>query len=642
MAIYQHISYNTNAKNNSNLRNTLSLAEVGNFEYSPGSFVQFSRSPKLYPERLQVLSEDFIEKYVDMSLSNNEEIYYIDIVFDKPTLVHGSVVVGYNLVSNHIDLSSIIEENINLTDIKNLGLVNKIKDTYPQIYLQYTEYLNDDWTDLPAGNILSKEKYAAGINKAIQSNRNRYKSKDIVNNFIDFAIQDKSLKMPKMENLGVFGDQEKNTLTYLNPIGIFNQIISDPLSGNYSDRVVGVIDTNPKIDDINNLSTLYIGNNLNLFKTAVFNTIISIPEAINMQKLRLVVKCPASFICNISAFYIDDQIYVPTIYTTDSGMMDLFYQVNKTSNPVTLVDDFRIRSSNNDTLYFSAKLIWEGQTYANVDDRIVYSLDTNNILNYIDLSNTYITGKNFDPSSINSFFIDGKQLRLEYLSDAQCDFGDDSNNIKIMYVHNIGIKSTAIANNTLPSIPLQIQVYNIDTIQSDLVKTIQFIMYESSIKNLNQSLEYANILKYDQLDPQDQINITELLQTYIYPSTNNLPITINSGKEGSISSSNILMSTQIVFFNEEIADISDIVIDIPKYTNENSKLIILPTNNFCQVGLNSDQYFDNDNFKILFSQQDSVNKFENNTYFMLVAFAEGIGSYMDTIFVHKIVIAFQS
>lgn len=620
MSLYQNISYNTNAKNNSNLSSILSLAEIGNFQYSPGTFVQFSRSPTLYPDRLQVVSEEFIDNYVNMTLSNSEELYYIDIVFDKPTLVHGSVVVGYNLISNYLDLYGITEENINLSDIKNLGLLSKISNIYPKIILQYTDYLNENWIDLPAGDILSAQRYSAGINKAVQNNRSLYKIQNPINNFIDLAIQEKTLQMPKMENLGVYGDKEKNTLTYLNPIGVFTQSISDPVSGIPTERRVAVVDTNPNIDSKNNLSTLYLGSNLNLFKTVISNQIINIAEPITIQKLRLAIYCPASFICNISAFYVDDQIYVPTIYGTNLGSIDIVQQNIQSSNPITLRQDARIKASDNDITYLSAKLVWEGQIYGNIDDKIIYCLQRNNT-DSIDLSQAYICDKNFIDASNGMFFIDGEMLNLDYLYDSQCDFGDDINNIKILYIHNIGIKNSAIANRTVPSFTIGIDLYNIDTIQSDFIKTIAFSTRETRLNDGVQSINYEYVQSYNRIEnAQEKSSIDNILKEY-----------------NVLAKDHIIYSTQIVPFNPDISKLFDIQLNIPQYTEQNSQLVLLQTSNFCQLGLNSNQYFDTDNFKILFSQQDSVNTFEDRASFVLVFMANGLGSYKDTIVIHRVI-----
>lgn len=637
MTAYSNITYQTNVSSSNDIASILGGAENPGFKYSTNGVISLSKSPEVYLNKLEIVSDSFIKNYLDRSSINFSANSYIDIIFDEPTLVHGSIVIGFNFITDYMDLAGLVGSN--LSNINSLNLLNNM--LYPEMKLQYTDHELNDLIDLHNGSILSQTEYKNSIEGALTDNRLSYLVKDSVNDFIDVAISNNTLNMPTMENLGVYFDKEKNITTYLNPIGIFNQVIADPENGEKNDSNFAVVDVNPSIGD-STLSSIYSSNSSNISNQVISNKIILIPEPMMVKKLRLLVRCPFSFICNISAFYVDDIIYTPTVYETETGCIDTMEQVNANQNPISYAEDIKILISNEDSTRLSAKLVWEGQRYSNIDDNLLYSLSKTNNSPNIDLSQAYIRGKNFEPSTTDSWFVDGENLLLESLKDSYCDSGNDEQNIKIMHVHNIGVSGTFISNDTLPEMTLGLDIYNINNIQSDFIKTIKFTIKESFKQNTRQSLFYPNILKYDQIDPLDQIDIANLLETYNYPSLNNMPITIDSGKEGSISSSHIWMSTQIVSFNGNIADISDIILDIPRYTNENSKLIILPTNNLCQLGLDSSQYFDEDNFKILFSQQDSVNKFEDNTYFMLPTFAKGIGSYTDTVFVHKIIIAFQS
>ena len=206
-----------------------------------------------------------------------------------------------------------------------------------------------------------------------------------------------------------------------------------------------------------------------------------------------------------------------------------------------------------------------------------------------------------------------------------------------MYVHNIGVSGSFIADRTIPEMTFGLDVYNINNIQSDLIKTIQFKIPETTLNNYAQSLNYSFVQSFDTFeDGAEKLSTSTILEEYVYPGSNDTTITIDSGKDGSITSDRILYSTQTVKFDPDMSSIFDITLDIPQYTDQNSPLELLLTNNFCQIGLNSNDLFDKDNFKILFTSQDSVNTFEDNASFVLVFMAKGIGSFKDTIIIHRI------
>ena len=237
----------------------------------------------------------------------------------------------------------------------------------------------------------------------------------------------------------------------------------------------------------------------------------------------------------------------------------------------------------------------------------------------------------------DTWFIDGENILLESLKDSYCDFGSDEQNIKIMYVHNIGIPNSLIAENTIPEISFGIDVYNINNIQSDFIKTIKFKKEITPLNSYTQSLNYPSAHSFDSLpDGAAKLSISSVLKQYVYPGSNNAKITIDTGKDGSIESNRILYSTQTVKFDPDMARIFDVTLDIPKYTDQSSLLELIPTTDFCQIGLDSNDFFDKDNFKILFGSQDSVNTFEDKASFLLVFMAKGIRSFKDTIIVHII------
>jgi hypothetical protein len=629
MTAYSNITYQSNTFSANDISSILSGAENPGYKYSSNSVVPLTKSPTVYLDRLQILSDDFIKNYIAQSSNNFSSSLYIDIIFDEPTLVHGSIIVGYNLITNHMDLSGLRYSN--LSNINNLNLLNN--SAYPEIKLQYSDHDMNELIDLHNGSIVSQEAYKNSIESALNDNRPLYKVPDSIRDHVDVAISNKTLNMPEMKNLGVYLDKEKNVITYLNPIGIFNQVIADPENGEINDSNYAVIDTNPTIND-SNLYAQY--NASSVSNNIISNTIVLIPEPILIKKLRLLVRSPSSFICNVSAFYIDDHIYAPTVYDTDAGHIDIAEQVNSGRDPISLSVDNKIMVSNDSMTMISAKLVWQGQKYTNIDDNLVYTLNKKNA--NIDLSQAYIKGKNFQASSTDSWFIDGEIVSFESLKDFYCDFGDDSQNIKVMYIHNIGIPSSLIANNAIPGISLNIDVYNINNIQSDLVKTIKFSKPITYLSNsYSQSINYPSVQSFDKLEEGlEKLLTSNTLAEYIYPESNNANITIDTGKEGSIDSNRILYSTQVVYFDPDMAKIFDIKLDIPKYTEQNTELILLSTQNFCQLGLDSNEIFDKDNFKILFTNQDSVNTFEDNTSFVLVFMAKGIGSFKDTIIIHRI------
>lgn len=632
MTAYSNITYQTNISSSNEVASILGGAENSGFKYSANNVLSLFKNPEVYLDRLQIVSDTFIQNYLSRASINFNSNSYIDIIFDEPTLIDGSVVIGFNFITDYMDLAGLIGEN--LSNINSLNLLNDMM--YPEIKLQYTDHELNDLMDLHNGSILSQSDYKNSIEGALSANRPSYLVKDSVNDFIDVAINNNSLNMPTMENLGVYFDKEKNITTYLNPIGIFNQVIADPINGEKNDSNFAVVDTNPAIGD-STLGSIYSSNLSNIANNVISNKIILIPEPMLVKKLRLLISSPYSFVCNISAFYIDDTIYSPTVYETETGNIDIIEQVNEGQNPLSYSNDPKIIISDDEVKRLSAKLVWEGQLYSNVDDDLLYSLSKVDSSPNIDLSQAYIRGKNFEASSINSWFIDGENVLLESLKDSYCDSGNDEQNIKIMYVHNIGVSGSFIANNTIPEMTLGLNVYNIDNIQSDLIKTIKFDTAALTLSTYAQSLTQALAQSFDELeDGAEKLSTSTILEEYVYPGSNDAKITIDSGKDGSIESSRVLYSTQTVKFDPDMVGLFDITLDIPRYTDQNSPLELLPTNNFCQIGLNSNDLFDKDNFKILFTSQDSVNTFEDNTSFVLVFMAKGIGSFKDTIITHRI------
>jgi hypothetical protein len=632
MTAYSNIKYQTNVSSTNDIASILGGAENPGFKYSANGVISLSKSPEVYLDRLQIVSDSFINNYLSRSSINFSANSYIDIIFDEPTLIHGSIVIGFNFITDYMDLAGLVGSN--LSNINSLSLLNNM--LYPEMKLQYTDHELNDFMDLHNGNILSQNDYKNSIESALSANRLSYLVKNSINDFIDVAISNNSLNMPNMENIGVYFDKEKNITTYLNPIGIFNQVIADPVNGEKNNSNFAVVDVNPSIGG-STLSSIYSSNSSNISNQVISNKIILIPEPIMVKKLRLLVRCPYSFVCNISAFYIDDTTYTPSIYETESGNVEIVEQVNTNQNPLSYANDTNILISNEDSTRISAKLVWEGQRYSNIDDNLLYSLSRNNNSPNIDLSRAYIRGKNFEPSTTNSWFVDGENLLLESLKDSYCDSGNDQQNIKIMYVHNIGVSGSFIANNTIPEMTFGLDVYNINNIQSDLIKTIKFKIPETIFNNYTQSLNYQSIQSFDKFeDGAEKLSTSTILEEYVYPGSNDAKITIDSGKDGSITPNRILYSTQTVKFNPNMASIFDIALDIPQYTEQNSLLELLPTSNFCQIGLNSNSLFDKDNFKILFTSQDSVNTFEDNSSFVLVFMAKGIGSFKDTIIMHRI------
>jgi hypothetical protein len=629
MTAYSNITYQTNISSSSEIASILGGAENPGFKYSASNILNLSKSPEVYLDRLQIVSDSFIKNYLSTANINFNSNSYIDIIFDEPTLIDGSVVIGFNLITNYIDLAGLVGENLSNTN--SLNLLNDMP--YPEMKLQYTDHEFNDLIDLHNGNIISQSDYKNSIEGALLANRLSYLVKDSVNDFIDVAISNNSLNMPSIDTLGVYFDKEKNIATYLNPIGVFNQVIADPVNGEKNDSNFAVVDTDPVIGD-STLSSIYSSNIAN---NVISNKIILIPEPMLVKKLRLLIRCPYSFICNLSAFYIDDTIYAPTIYQTESGNIDIIEQVNDSQNPVSLTSDPKIIVSDDDVKRFSAKLVWEGQLYSNVDDDLLYSLSKANNSPNIDLSQTYIRGKDFEASSTDSWFVDGETVSLESLKDSYCDSGNDEQNIKIMYVHNIGVSGSFIANNVLPEMIFQLNVYNINDIQSDLIKTIQFKIQETTLNNYTQSLNYNFVESFDKFDDgAEKLSTINILEEYVYPGSNDAKITIDSGKDGSVESSRVLYSTQAVKFDPDMVGLFDITLDIPRYTDQNSPLELLSTSNFCQIGLHSNDLFDKDNFKILFTSQDSVNTFEDNSSFVVVFMAKGTGSFKDTIIIHRI------
>jgi hypothetical protein len=632
MTAYTNIKYQTNISSSNDIASILGGAENPGFKYSANNVLNLFKNPEVYLDRLQVVSDSFITNYLSKANINFNNDFYIDIIFDEPSLIDGSIVIGFNFITDHMDLAGLIGENLS-----NIGSLNLLNDmTYPEIKLQYTDHELNDLIDLYNGSILSQRDYKNSIEGALSANRSSYLVKDSVNDFIDIAISNNSLNMPSMENLGVYFDKEKNITTYLNPIGIFNQVIADPVNGEKNDSNFAVVDTNPVIRD-STLNSIYYSNLSNIANNVISNKIVLIPEPILVKKLRLLIRSPNSFVCNISAFYIDDTIYSPTVYETESGNIDIIEQVNDGQNPINFGSDPKIIISDDEVKRLSAKLVWEGQLYSNVDDNLLYSLSKVNSSPNIDLSQAYIRGKNFEVSSIDSWFIDGENVLLESLKDSYCDSGDDEQNIKIMYVHNIGVSGNFIANDTIPEMTLALDVYNIDNIQSDFIKTIKFDTTALALGSYAQSLNQAFAQSFDTLeDGAEKLSTSTILEEYIYPGSNDAKITIDSGQDGSIEASRVLYSTQTVKFDPDTIGLFDITLDIPRYTDQNSPLELLPTSNFCQIGLHSNDLFDKDNFKILFTSQDSVNTFEDNTSFVLVFMAKGLGSFKDTIITHRI------
>lgn len=632
MTAYSNITYQTNLSSSNDIASILGGAENPGFKYSANGVISLFKSPEVYLNKLEIVSDSFIKNYLDRSSLNFSTNSYIDIIFDQPTLVHGSIVIGFNFITDYMDLAGLVGSD--LSNINSLNLLNNM--LYPEMKLQYTDHELNDLIDLHNGSILSQTEYKNSIEGALTDNRLSYLVKDSINDFIDVAISNNSLNMPTMENLGVYFDKEKNITTYLNPIGIFNQVIADPENGEKNDSNFAVVDVNPSIGD-SSLSLIYSSNSSNISNQVISNKIILIPEPMMVKRLRLLVRCPFSFICNISAFYIDDIIYTPTVYETESGNVEIVEQVNIDQNPMSQTNDPKILISNEDSTRLSAKLTWEGQRYSNIDDNLLYSLSKTNNSPNIDLSQAYIRGKNFEPSTTDSWFIDGENVSLESLKDSYCDSGNDEQNIKIMHVHNIGVSGIFISNDTLPEMTLGLDIYNINNIQSDLIKTIQFKIPETTLNNYAQSLNYSFVQSFDTFeDGAEKLSTSTILEEYVYPGSNDAKITIDSGKDGSITSNRILYSTQTVKFNPSMASIFDITLDIPQYTEQNSALELLSTTNFCQLGLDSKDFFDKDNFKILFTSQDSVNTFEDNSSFVLVFMAKGIGSFKDTIIIHRI------
>lgn len=632
MTAYSNITYQTNISSSNDIASILGGAENPGFKYSSNGVISLSKSAEVYLNKLQIVSDSFIRNYLSRSSINFSANSYIDIIFDEPTLVHGSIIIGFNLITDYMDLAGLIGSN--LSNINSLNLLNDM--LYPEIKLQYTDHDLNDLIDLHNGSILSQNDYKNSIEAALTENRASYLVKDSVNDFIDVAISNNSLNMPTMENLGVYFDKEKNITTYLNPIGIFNQVIADPVNGEKNDSNFAVVDVNPTIGE-STLSSIYSSNLSNISNSVISNRIVLIPEPMMVKKLRLLVRCPYSFICNISAFYVDDIIYTPTVYDTESGNVEVVEQVNIDQNPMSQTNDPKILISNEDSTRLSAKLTWEGQRHSNIDDNLLYSLSKTNNSPNIDLSQAYIRGKNFEPSTTDFWFIDGENISLESLKDSYCDSGNDEQNIKIMHVHNIGVSGSFIAGNTIPEMTFGLDVYNINNIQSDLIKTIQFKTQETTLNNYTQSLNYQSVQSFDKLEEgAEKLSTSIILEEYFYPGSNDAQITIDTGKDGSIESSRVLYSTQTIKFDSDMSSIFDIQLDIPQYTEQNSALELLSTTNFCQLGLDSKDFFDKDNFKILFASQDSVNTFEDNASFVLVFMAKAIGSFKDTIIIHRI------
>lgn len=619
MTAYSNITYQTNISSINDLSSILGGAENPGYQYSSNNVLNLSKSQEVYLNKLEIVNDSFIKNYLNTSQINFNNMYYIDIIFNEPTLIHGSIIVGFNMITEYMDITD-----------------DTVDMLYPEIKLQYNDNELNDLIDLYNGNIISQNEYKNSIESALKANRDLYLVKNSVNEFIDVAISNKTLDMPTMENTGVYFDKEKNINTYLNPIGIFNQVIIDPVNGETNSSNFAVVDVNPSIGD-STLDSIYSSNLENITNSVISNRVVLVPEPMLVKKLRLLIRCPYSFVCNISAFYVDDIVYTPSIYETESGSVDMIEQVNIDQNPLSLAQDSKIVISNGEMKMFSAKFVWEGQLYSNIDDNLLYVLSTANSDSNLDLSQAYIRGKNFEVSSKDTWFIDGENLLLESLKDSYCDFGSDEQNIKIMYVHNIGISNSLIANNTISEISFGIDVYNINNIQSDFIKTIKFKKKITQLNSYTQSLNYPSVQSLDSLsDGVAKLSISSLLGQYAYPGSGDIKITIDTGKDGSIESNRILYSIQTVKFDPDMARIFDITLDIPKYTDQSSLLELIPTTNFCQIGLDSNDFFDKDNFKILFGSQDSVNTFEDKASFFLVFMAKGIRSFKDTIIVHII------
>ena len=318
MTAYSNIKYQTNLSSSNDIASILGGAENPGFKYSTNGVISLSKSPEVYLNKLEIVSDSFIKNYLDRSSLNFSANSYIDIIFDEPTLIHGSIVIGFNFITDYMDLAGLVGSN--LSNISSLNLLNDM--LYPEIKLQYTDHEFNDLVDLYNGSILSQIEYKNSIEGALTDNRLSYLVKDSVNDFIDVAISNNSLNMPTMENLGVYFDKEKNITTYLNPIGIFNQVIADPENGEKNDSNFAVADVNPSIGD-SSLSSIYSSNSSNISNHVISNKIILIPEPMLVKKLRLLIRCPYSFVCNISAFYIDDTIFTPTIYDTESGNIEV-------------------------------------------------------------------------------------------------------------------------------------------------------------------------------------------------------------------------------------------------------------------------------------------------------------------------------